>query len=244
MPKPFAAFDVDGTIFKSGLFEKLVDACIADGLFARKPFEQAFALRRRWQRHNTEAAYIVYVRHLVDALIAEMAGTDVAWFDKVTKAMIAQHAVRKFGFPRQLIRRLKDTHYIVAISGSPDILVRPFLKDLPIDAMYGSQYEVRGGRFTGKALNVANKASIITGLMKDGSVARSGSVAVGDTIGDSPMLELADTPIMFNASKTLLAYGKPRHWLRVNEVKDQITCLAFDEKADQYIERPASKLLT
>lgn len=243
MAKPFAAFDVDGTIFKSSLIEKLVDACIADGVFASKPFAEVYAARRRWQLHNTEAIYQAYLALLVKTLIEQMAGVDVKWLDKVVKTMVAEHTVRKFGFPKQLIRRLHETHYIVAISGSPDLLVRPLLADLPIDAMYGSMYEIKDNRFTGNATPVADKAAILRRLMSDGRVMRAGSIALGDTISDANMLDLAETPIMFNASKTLLRYGKPRHWLQVNEVKDQITVLGFDASLHRYVESSARALL-
>ncbi len=243
MPKPFAAFDVDGTIFKSSLAEIVIDACIADGLFAARPFNKVFAYKRRWQLHNTEATYQKYLHYLVETLVTEMAGIDTKWFGKVTKAMIAQHAVRKFGFPRQLIDTVRTSHYLIAISGSPEVLVRPFLEELKLDAIYGSYYEAVDGRFTGTATPVENKAALLRRLVADKTVLREGSLAVGDTIGDAPMLAYADKAIMFNASLTLTNHGRKLKWARVNEVKDQITVLQYDHSFKHYVEQNSSTFI-
>lgn len=239
MPKSFAAFDVDGTIFKSSLAEAVIDTCIAEGMFARRHFDKVFAYKRRWQLHNTEATYQKYLQYLVAALVAEMAGVDTKWFEKVICTLVAQHAVRKFGFPRQLIKRLRSSHYLVAISGSPDMLVRPFLDDLQLDAVYGSTYDIVG-RFTGRAQPVENKAALLSRLVAEGLVSREGSIAVGDTISDASMLEYAQSPVMFNASRTLTQYGKKFGWMRVNEVKDQITILQYTADSKCYVERPSN----
>jgi HAD superfamily phosphoserine phosphatase-like hydrolase len=236
MAKPFAAFDVDGTIFKSSLVEKVVEGCIEVGIFDAEPFNETYANKSRWQNENNEGVYQAYLGRLVGTFINQMADIEVEEFDQVTATMIDQHAVRKFAFPRKLIKALRTSHHMVAISGSPDILVKPFLADLDIDASYGSRFEVEDGKFTGVAASVGDKEAILRGLVKDGTVTTSGSVAIGDTLSDIPMLTYADTAIMFNACKTLTNYGSEFEWLRVNEVKDQITALASSSRFGAYIE--------
>lgn len=243
MPKPFVALDVDGTIFKSSLIEKVVDECIAAKVFDPDPFNEVSANRRRWQVDNNEEVYQTYLRNLVSAFVTQMSGVEVEEFNRVTTAMIEQHAVRKFAFPRRLIRALRDSHHPVAISGSPDILVEPFLQDLGIQTIYGSTYKVDDGKFTGEAASVGDKAAILNRLVAEGIVSRIGSIAVGDTVSDIPMLGYADTAIMFNASKTLTEHGKKFGWLRVNEVKDQITALQIDARTDTYIERDIEEII-
>lgn len=242
-PKPFAVFDVDGTIFKSSLAEKVIDACIAEGLFARRSFSQAFAYKRKWQRHNTEQVYQTYIHYLVETLVQEMAGIDTHWFNNVTTTMLANHALRKFGFPCQLIRTLAQTHEIIAISGSPEILVAPFLAGLPVNRIFGSMYEMKEGRFTGNATSIPDKAVIVQELLDNRHVNRNGSVAVGDTISDASIMELAHHSIMFNASLTLTKYGIKQHWVRVHEAKDQVTVLAYDEAYGGYVEQGVSHLM-
>jgi phosphoserine phosphatase len=150
--------------------------------------------------------------------------------------MLEQHIVRKFGFPRKLMQSLRATHYLLAISASPDILVEPFVQDLGVEASYGSRFEVQDGRFTGQADSVGDKAAILRRLVDESVAIQAGSVAMGDTFGDIPMLEYAANPVMFNASKTLTNYGSEFGWIRVNEVKDQITALQWNGDAGLYVE--------
>lgn len=242
MPKPFAAFDVDGTIFKSSLAEKVVEGCIEEGVFPSEPFDAVYANKRRWHVNNNEGVYQAYLHRLVGTFVEQMAGVEVERFDQVTEKMLQQQAVRKFGFPRMLMRRIQASHFLLAISGSPNILVEPFLRDLDISTTFGSEFEVEDGRFTGEASSVGNKAVLLKGLVERGDVLREGSVAMGDTIGDVPMLEYADVPLMFNASRTLTGYGSEFGWTRINEVKDQITVLCWDEATGIYVERSPGDL--
>ena len=228
MTKPFAAFDVDGTIFKSSLAEKVVDGCIAARIFPAEHFNKVFANKRRWQISNNEGVYQAYVQRLVGTFISQIAGVEVERFNDVVTAMIAEHTVRKFAFPRKLIDTVQGSHHIIAISGSPNIIVQPFLADLPVQATYGSMFDVEDGKFTGSAVSVGDKATILKGLVADNVVGQAGSIAMGDTISDVRMLGYADHAIMFNASRTLTSYGSEFGWLRINEVKDQITALEPD----------------
>ncbi len=236
MARPFAAFDVDGTIFKSSLAEKVVDRCISDGLFPAEPFNEVYANRRRWQVNNNEGVYQAFLHRLVGTFVGQIAGVEVERFKKVTDDMIAEHQVRKFAFPRRLIQSLRTSHHIIAISGSPDILVEPFLADLNTDKAYGSIFEHEDGRFTGVASSVGDKAVILKRLVNAGTVILPGSVAMGDTVSDIPMLEYATLPIMFNPTATLTNYGKEFGWPRVFEVKDQITALQYSLDTDKYVE--------
>ena len=51
------------------------------------------------------------------------------------------------------------------------------------------------------------------------------------------------TAIMFNASRTLTNYGKQHGWIRVQEVKDQITVLGRDLNTGVYAEQDIQTLI-
>jgi len=243
MAKPFAALDVDGSIFKSSLAELIVAECIRAGLFDAEAFAKTGEYRRRWQHDNNEDVYQAYLHHLVEAFVAQMAGIEVVAFEAMAQRVIREHGVRRFGFPRRLIEAVAETHHIIAISGSPEILVRLLLEDLGVDAIYGSRFEVVDGRFTGRAEPVGDKAVIVEQLIADGVVQRAGSIALGDTISDAGMLALSDYPIMFNASRTLTNRGVQGHWSRVNEVKDQVNVLTYSENFGGYVEKSLADLM-
>ncbi len=243
MPKPFAAFDVDGTIFKSSLAEKIVEGGIEAGIFAAKAFATAHERRRQWQRNNNEGIYQSYLHHLVGAFVIQMAGVEVERFEEVASQVMQQHSVRKFAFSRRLLEALHDSHSPIAISGSPLMLLEPFLGDLHFESIYGSTFEIEDGKFTGKATSVGDKAEILRDLVIQEQVTQESSIAIGDTISDKSMLEYANVPIIFNGGRTLTNYGKPRGWTRVNEHKDQITVLQKDERLGIYTERELKELL-
>jgi len=50
----------------------------------------------------------------------------------------------------------------------------------------------------------------------------AGSVAMGDTDSDTPMLDLADRPIAFNPNKELFEHALQKGWEIVLERKDMI----------------------
>jgi len=234
--KPFAAFDVDGTIFKSSLLEKVVTESIAAGIFPADPFNTAFANKKRWQRNNNEGVYQAYLHRLVETFTQQILGVPVESFTKVTNSMVAKNQDRMMAFPRKLIRELRASHYIMALSGSPQILVESFLAELGFDASYGTQFEIENERFTGEFKSIGNKALVLAGLAEQGVVSRTRSVAIGDTVSDISMLDYATNPIMFNATRTLTHFGKEFGWTKVIEVKDQITVLRHKKDLGAYTE--------
>lgn len=240
-PKPIFASDVDGTIFKSSLTAKIVAACIQEDVFQRSQFKKAFMQERRWQQHNTEENYTKYLGALVEEFIVAIKGVRVGNFDKATAKMIRQHRVRRFGFTTDLRWLTQHSHAFVGISGSPTVVVEPFLANLFPDRIFGSHISVQDGVFI-DAKNVGQKAGIINHLVAQGIVALQGSIAIGDTINDAPMLSLATVPIMFNPSKTLLRHGAPLGWHWVMETKDNITYLQPSTDPDDYRVRPVQLL--
>lgn len=228
--KPYAVFDVDGTIFKSSLLEKVIDSSIQGGLMPAAPFNDAYRIRRNWQRFNNEGTYRAYIDSLVGAFAAQVAGISVERFQIVSQEMLETQKDRMLAFPRKLIRELKASHYFIALSGSPQILVEPFLEELGFDEVKGTDYEFKGGKFTGKFEPIPDKGKYLENLVERGVVSKLGSVAVGDTSGDISMLRHTDHPVMFNAAKVLVDYGEQFGWPQVGEVKDRVTVLTSDEE--------------
>jgi HAD superfamily phosphoserine phosphatase-like hydrolase len=242
-PKPLAVFDVDGTIFKSSLLEKVVQQCIDVGLFAAADFTDVWQMRRAWQLKNSEDVYLRYIQKLIDELVAHIKGVDVHVFDWVAHKMVEDNHVRLFAFPRQLMESVRESHTLVIISGSPEPALKPFVEQFGIDMVFGSQLEHIDGVYTGEATSMRDKAAVLQRLVSGGEVLQEGSVAIGDTVSDIPMLEFVDLPIMFNASRTLVEYGSQRGWARVNEVKDSVVALELERDQGEYREVEVEQLL-
>lgn len=242
--KPVLAFDVDGTVFKSALIEKIIQSSIEHKLFKAAAFNAVYEKRQRWQADNNEAVYQAYLKHLVTTFVIEITGIEVERFQKVAATMVAEQQVRRFKFPQLLIAAKRNSHFLLAISGSPTLLVEPFLEDLAPDAIYGSTYIHKDGVFTGEAYSVGDKGHIVQKLAAEGAILLNHeSIAVGDTMSDAPLLETVGQPIAFNASRTLTNLAKQARWARINEIKDQITALDYNKEAGVYHETDVEAII-
>lgn len=242
--KPFAAYDLDGTLFKSSVLEKSVPIAISLGVFEETAFDDAYVSKEAWQKDNNEGTYLAYTQKLIDGFMNQMRDTRVEAFDEVVKELVRSESVRRYAFTKRLIGSVATTHSNILITGSPEILARPFVQDIPgIAYVYGSTYEVVDGIYTGIARSVGSKAAILTKLINKGSVLQDNSIAVGDTMSDTSMLHLADKRVAFNPSFTLAQYAREFGWGKVFETKDNITPLHFNASTGQYIEVPLSDYL-
>lgn len=244
--RSFLALDTDGTICKSSLLEAAIKASIEEGLFDARAFTETFRKKIAWQEENDEEKYVEYLNAMVGAFVVSMAGVEELAFSRIIDSVVRDQLKRRFAFPKRVIAELKPTHELIGISGSPLILVRPYLEDLGINHVFGSDYEVVNGIFTGRARSVGSKALILQTLVERGIVTQSSSVAIGDTISDESMFSYVSEqgrPIMFNPSLTLKEFGAPLNWDCVYEVKDNITPLVRTSKSSIYQEVPLGEYL-
>ncbi len=225
MKKKVAIFDIDGTIFRSSLLIELMDALIHDGIFpdaARR--EYAGALQKWVDRKDT---YDKYIAAVVKSFMKHIQGVRHRDFMKVSREVLDFHHNRVYRYTRDLIRDLKKRgYYLLAISQSPMELVQGFGKKLGFDKMYGRIYETdKNGRFTGGILYldlIADKSNVVRRAVEKEGLTLKGSVGVGDTEGDVPMLNMVERPICFNPNRKLYDYGTRRGWKIVIERKDVI----------------------
>lgn len=221
MNRPLAVFDVDGTRFKSACVEKTIDAAIEQRVFDAANFEETMAKRRLWQASNNEGVYQAYLNHMVGAFMTSITGVEVERFNLVIDQVVREHQVRQFSYTRNLAHILKASHEMLAISGSPEMVVKPMVSGDGFDRVIGSTFEVVDGHYTGLAVSV-NKEAV---LEEVAGSEQEISVAVGDTIGDKAVLERAICPIVFNPSATLRRFAREHRMPIVLENKDAVTQL-------------------
>lgn len=225
-----AVFDIDGTIFRSSLLIELVEALIQGGIFpasARRTYGDAY---NRWiAREGTAASgfsYYEYINKVVAAYQHYIKGVRRADIWSVAEKVLAFHRVRLYRFTRDLIKKLRKTHYLLAISHSPYEIVSPFAKSLHFDKTYAMVYGVDSRvRFTGKVLyekDILNKERVLKRAVEHNNLTLENSVGVGDTESDISFLKFVDRPICFNPSMKLFKYAKAHDWEVVVERKDVI----------------------
>lgn len=225
MNKPVAFFDVDGTIFRSSLLIELVEALIKEGVFpaaARDTYADALVA---WQER--EGPYEAYVAAIITAFMEHLKGVHYGELADIGRLVVATHQKRVYRYTRDLVARLKtDGYYLVAISQSPKTIVNEFCEGYGFDKVYGRVYELGPqDRFTGAVIDehiIANKANIARRVFEQQGATAAGSLAVGDTDGDIPLLELVERPICFNPNRTLYEHATRQGWPVVVERKDVI----------------------
>ncbi len=223
--RPVALFDIDGTLFRSSLLIELVEGLTQAGFFpaaSRRDYEREF---RRWLDRQDE--YEKYIEAVVRVFVREIKGLAYADFLRISEQIIAEKQNRLYRYTRTLIQDLKQRGYfLLAISQSPKGTLDLFCRRLGFDKVYGRLYELGPGDcFTGQIIDehlIANKATIVRRAIEKENLTLVGSVAVGDTDGDIPMLELASQPICFNPNQKLYRYAKLNGWKIVIERKDVI----------------------
>ena len=222
--KKLAVFDIDGTIFRSSLFVELVEALISEEYFpasARKNYEQEFV---QWQ--DREGDYDVYIDKMIQTYLKHIRGVPLDEVIDVSNRVLQFKKHRVYRFTRDLIAKLKKTHFMLAVSHSPFHIVDPFARELGFDKVYAVWYETNDkGLLTGVIEHkdlIFHKDKIIHRALEKENVTLAGSVGVGDSEGDIAMLRMVKKPIAFNPDQKLYRIAKRNKWSIVVERKNII----------------------
>jgi len=224
--KPVAFFDIDGTVFRSSLLVELVETLINEEIFPKSARREYLAEFDAWK--NREASYEAYIAALITTFLKHIKGVHYGLFADVGKRVVALHSKRVYRYTRDLLAEVKSKGYVtVAISQSPKTILDTFCTAYGFDKVYGRIYEIGPQDcFTGEITDehlIENKANIVRRVFERyPELTKVGSVAVGDTDGDIPLLEIVDTAICFNPNQALFKHAKRVGWQVVVERKDVI----------------------
>ncbi len=222
--KKIAIFDLDGTIFRSSLLIELLEGLIEEGIFPGKVRDIYGWEFQNWL--DRKGPYEDYIEKIIQAYRQFIKGvkTEKVW--DVAKKVLAFQKNRTYRFTRYLVSKLKSTHYLLAISGSPREMVKQFGKELGFNKTYSRVFEAdEKGRFTGRILFedvVKDKGKILKRAVKKENLTLVDSIGVGDTEIDIPFLKLVEYPVAFNPNFKLYKYAKKRGWQIICERKDVI----------------------
>ena len=228
MKQKVAFFDIDGTVFRSSLLIELVEKLIDEGVFPTQTKDGYVDAYRKWR--DREGSYGDYIKAVVVAYMENIKGVHYGELADIGKIVIAEQSKHVYRYTRDLIRDLKrQGYYIVAISQSPKTILDEFCRAYGFDKVYGRIYEIGPqDRFTGEMTDVhlvENKANIIARVVEKEDVTLEGSVGIGDTEGDIPLLENVEKPICFNPNLALYTHAQRMGWAVVVERKDVIYTL-------------------
>lgn len=219
-----AIFDIDGTIFRSSLIVELVEGLIKNNIFAKDLLNEIENDYANWT--NRQGTYVDYINKVVTVYRANIKGVKEEDVRNVVKQVISYQKDKLYVFTRDLIKKLKnENYYLLAISGSPEIIVSEFANVLGFDKYYGSRYEVVDNIFTGNELEETawNKHEILTNfILKHPEFKFENAVGIGDSEIDITFLDLVGEPIAFNPDLKLAEFAKEKNWKIIVERKNVV----------------------
>lgn len=224
--KKVAFFDIDGTVFRSSLLVEVVEAMVHEGVF--QPTVKDSYLEEYLAWRDREGTYEAYIAAVITTFLDNIKGVHYGTFADIGRQVVALHSKRVYRYTRDLLKELKADGYLtVAISQSPKTILDVFCANYGFDKVYGRIYEIGPqDRFTGEVTDehlIENKSNIVKRVFdRHPELSRAGSIAVGDTDGDIPLLQLVEKPICFNPNQVLYTEAVRHGWEVVVERKDVI----------------------
>ncbi len=203
---------------------EVTNALIAEGIFparARRVYQRSF---ENWL--NRKAGYDKYIGDVVKVFDTHIKGVQRSVFLRVVRKVLGYQQQRVYRYTRDMVRQLrKKGYFLLAISHAPAYLVVEFTKHWGFDKVYGRLFEVQRGKFTGKILYrelIDDKAKILKLAVAKKKLSLKGSIGLGDSEGDIPMLKLVERSICFNPNSILYRHARRAGWEIVVERKDVV----------------------
>jgi HAD superfamily hydrolase (TIGR01490 family) len=222
-PRKLAIFDIDGTIFRSGLFIELFHEIVKQGTFKKSVLKEVEKEYLAWI--NRRGHYMTYGLKLASLFDRDIKGKKEADIKRAARRVVLEQKDKVYVFTRQLLQKLKkEKYFLLAISGSPYAVVKEFTGHYGFDRFFSTEHEVKNGVFTGRVGGIKlQKANAVNLFLEEfGEFDYKSSVGVGDTESDIVFLEKVAKPIAFNPSIELMKHAKKKGWRIVVERKDVI----------------------
>lgn len=231
-PKPLAAFDLDGTLFKTSMLEAVYEQACLRRYVHEDDQAHITNLYIQWAHvHNSEETYTQHVATMVSTLLNAMTGRSTRDLDEIV-AFAVENRLRTRRFVLECLRLLQSTHHIVIVSASLRNISRKVLEILAAQderipniggqVIYGSHWEIdEASKFTGQGKTI-NKSEVVSKLLEHENFSHRGSCAFGDTVSDLAMMQHVEFGVMVNPSSTMVLNGGHRYHT-VTESKDHIT---------------------
>ncbi len=203
-------FDLDGTLFTKQWLIELMLVCAKRYPSKRDTVEP---LRRELEIYKEQRTYDYepVMRAAVKAIDTFFVGLRQASVQRIAARLVEDLGSQTYLFPRMLIRHYaahpgKERGPIIGITGSPRELAEPFGERMGFDLIYGVEYEVRNGRYTGErnARTIMDKRGVMEEVADQMGLDLRRSIALGDTMTDFPVLERVGTAFAVNPDLTLL----------------------------------------
>lgn len=230
--RPFAVFDIDGTLIRWQLYHAIADAIIKR-YGGKKQHQKMSDARIAWKNRKQPESFKQYETVLVQTYDMVLTKITYEEFMRTATSIFDQYKQQVYRFTRELIDELKKADYqLFAISGSQNEIVSMIAEYYGFDDSIGTEYEWSDTGFTGKfTLHSKDKHLTLDNLVKKHNATYQGSIGVGDSEGDISMLSAVEQPIAMNPSQKLFEHARKYQWKVVVERKNMIYQLEWKDGA-------------
>lgn len=224
MSKPFAVFDIDGTLIRWQLYHAIVHKLGKAGQLLAGDFEAINTARMEWKNRRDSDGFHAYEELLVEKFKAALPQIDPAVYDSIVREVFGEYKDQIFTYTRDLVAELKGKGYLLfAISGSPQEVIELLAKHHGFDDATGGSFERKNDHFTGAYTTpIFDKKAALDALVKKHGATYDESYGVGDSASDAAMLEVVTHPIAFSPDQNLYRIAKEHGWPIVVERKNVI----------------------
>jgi len=223
--RPFAVFDIDGTLIRWQLFHALADELANAGHIDVKAYQPVREARMGWKNRTKHDSFHAYERTMIDLIDAAISNITLDAFSQACELVIAEYKDQVYTYTRDLMKDLRSAGYLLfAISASQEQIVRLIANHYGFDDCGGTCYEIKNGRFTGDktVLKRDKKPELLRRRVTRHGAVWKRSLGVGDSESDIPMLETIERPIAFNPNRGLFDHARQNGWEIVLERKNVI----------------------
>lgn len=222
--RKFAAFDIDGTVFRSGLYREVMKDLIRRGIIPEEVAKESTERYIEWQSRAHENAFEEFDIVLIKYIDENLKSLKISDYEESVEHVFSKKADNVYVYTRELINRLKEQGYfLIAISGSQLELVEPFARRYGFDTWVGQTWERGEEYFTGHITKThTGKNKFLQHIIDEYDLTLEGSWAVGDTNGDFAMLKMVENPIAFCPTHELFEKAMAAGWKIVVERKNVI----------------------
>ena len=220
--RKFAAFDIDGTLFRGGLYREVFYELHKLGSLPSALDQEVTQRYRDWRHRTHGTAFEEFEKVMCAGVDIHLPHLRIADYDAAVKNVLDKNTDNVYVYTRTLLAQLQSEGYVtIAVSGSQEELVKPFAQRYGFDAWVGQKWERGEEYFTGNATKThTGKDEIIRQLMAAHNLTLDGSYGVGDSNGDSGMLAMVENPIAFNPTYELMEKAIEHGWKIVIERKN------------------------
>ena len=119
MSRKFAVFDIDGTLFRSGLYREVFYELYKMGVLPNDLTEQTTEKHREYRHRIHGNAFEEFEKIMVDGLDSYLPKLRVSDYDEAVKRVLDKKAENIYVYTHKLLKELQnDGYFTIAISGS------------------------------------------------------------------------------------------------------------------------------